>query len=1170
MLSSHFSRMCCAAVVAFATASTIPAKADDPFREKIIPFVTEYCSKCHNADLSEAELNLARYATAEMAAEDYRQWEHVITFVQRGEMPPKSAQKQPSAELRTDILKTLRSVLDDEAKKLAGDPGVVLPRRLTNAEYDHTIRDLTGVDIRPTRAFPVDPAAGEGFNNTGEALAMTPNLFQKLYAAAQHVADHAVLTTTGLEFAPYPVITLADKMTFYEQAILQFYESHQVDYARYLTASWQYRYRPANRQAATLDEWAREQHLSPKYFHAFYEVLQSPAASEVEQGDHYYVGWLRRRWNALAAPVDPLSPVLTPETRGAIEEIAKEIHSLSNQLCPKEAEAIVASAGNAPIQHLERRGKTAAERDTFDPKSLQPSRRLSHEFRNLDRREVLKIVLSAAQFSPSSQASDPKAAAGAVMLKSINFSLAPKDNYQPNDDKRNYSLKKLLTEHAPEQLARLKFGVHPTGAAVDAEVCVLPAPGSIEIEIPVKALRMVPAFQNAKEIRLFVDAELDRQHTKSNLLIASLTEEKSLEAVGIQSPKQPEKNDQNLKSESGLKDLAALLIDPDQPTTRDIALSATKFCKLFPNRFYFADETRGLSAGFHLIEGVFRDDQPLCKLVLNDAENRELNRLWTELEFVTEITEKMLRGFVFFERSERNFIKDEAFDFVKEDDPKLIETETLTRFERVYLDQANQKAPIEELKTHPIHLFFEQIRNGLKSRQLHLKQAAPTYLKNLEAFAKSAYRRPLSPKELDDLRAFFYETAGSKELGQTTETSKAADEKGQGLEQAVRASLVRILVSPYFGGRIDPSPEGKTVQPLSDVALASRLSYFLWSSMPDVELRDLAEAGKLHEQPILMAQTRRMLKDAKVTDFAREFYGQWLGYRDFPQQESVDRSVFKEFDEPLKQAMFEEPTRLAAYLIQNDLPATKLLDSDSTFVDQRLANHYGLPFNGQKDEWKLVDGLQSHGRGGILGMAVFLTKNSQPQRTSPVKRGFWVVHKVLGEHIPAPPADVVALPAKETDTNGKTIRELLALHVDAPKCARCHVRFDAVGLSMEGFNPIGRERTKDLAGRTVDNLVRLPNGTEARGVSEFARYLAQERRDDYLQTLCRKLLGYALGRSLQLSDDVLLQEMRLALDKNGDRLVPLFEVIVGSPQFRNQRCRDFTTTNFRAQNTSAK
>src|SRR4029079_13175057 len=138
--------------------------------------------------------------------------------------------------------------------------------------------------------------------------------------------------------------------------------------------------------------------------------------------------------------------------------------------------------------------------------------------------------------------------------------------------------------------------------------------------------------------------------------------------------------------------------------------------------------------------------------------------------------------------------------------------------------------------------------------------------------------------------------------------------------------------------------------------------------------------------------------------------------------------------------------------------------------------------------------LLQQGRGGFLGMAVFLTKNSQPQRTSPVKRGFWVVHKLLGEHIPPPPPDVAVLPAKETDTHGKTIRELLKLHVEDAKCASCHRRFDPVGLAMEGFDPIGRGRTKDLAGRAIDNMVSLPDGSEVCGVPQFAEYLARHRR----------------------------------------------------------------------------
>jgi hypothetical protein len=1089
-------------------------RADDPYRDRIVPFVRTYCSECHNNDLAEAELNLLRYDSPEAAAEDFRQWEHVITFVERGEMPPATANRQPSLELRADILKAVREMLDREARATAGDPGRVLPRRLSNAEFDHTIRDLTGVDLRPTRSFPADPAAGEGFDNTGEALSMSPQLFARLYAAAQRVADHALLTTKGITFSPHPVATFADRSQFYEQAILQFYERHQVDYETYLTACWEFRHRSAADRADSIEDWARRRGVSPRYLRSLYELLHSDPSE-----DRFYVRWLRSRWEEVSAPADATSPSLSAETKRALRDLAQEISALSRSLCPQEGEAIIANAGNGPVDHLARRRQTAAGRNTFDPQTMRPGRRLQQEFRNLDRRPTVRIVLTADSFGSEDK--------GYVILKNLNFSVDPADKYGPNDNSRSIPLRKLLAEHAPDQLGGLPFGRHPAGGPIDAEACVLAAPGSLEIELPTKA------FGESREIRFYVDAELDGPRSESGVLSIVLRDGLTVAA-----------------SEAAMRSIPVLLVDPDHQIAREVAASGARFCRLFPNRFYFADETRGLSAGFHLIEGYFRDDQPLYELVLAADEQRELDGLWTELEFVTGITEKMLRGFVFFERSERNFLKHRDFDAFREEDPKLVEPDTLSRFERVYLDRSNVKLPVEELGTNPIHIFFEEIRNGLNRRARQMRDAEPAYLRDLEAFARAAYRRPLTSTELTDLRSFFHEVTVAEE---------------HGLEQAVRVSLVRILTSPYVCCRIDAAPGGETVAPLNDFVLASRLSYFLWASMPDAELLALAEAGQLQDERELLAQTRRMLKDERVSDFAREFFGQWLGYRDFLQQESVDRIAFQDFDESLKQAMFEEPTRLAAHLIQHDAPVTALIDSDATFINQRLARHYGLPFDGANDEWALAPGLQDRGRSGVLGMAVFLTKNSQPQRTSPVKRGFWVVHRVLGEHIPAPPADVVALPAKETDTNGKTIRELLAVHVADAKCARCHQRFDAVGLAMEGFDPIGRQRAKDLAGRPVDDVVRLTDGTEAHGVPEFARHLVQDRRGDFVRTFCQKLLGYALGRSLQLSDDVLLAEMQTSLAENGDRFVPLFETVVRSPQFRNQRCRNFSTARFRVQ-----
>ncbi|MDA1016615.1 MAG: DUF1592 domain-containing protein [Planctomycetota bacterium] len=1098
-------------LLAFVILFPCALQADDAFQIQVVPFMKEYCVQCHNRKTSEGELDLTRYTSSEMLGEHFRQWEHVVTFLKKEEMPPADA-KQPSAKLRADMLKTIEDLLQTEGRKLAGDPGIVLPRRLTNAEYNYTIRDLTGVDIQPANSFPVDPASGEGFNNTGEALTMSPSLFKKYYAAAEHVADHVLVQPSGWQFAPYSVVTYADQKKFYEGAIIRFYEQHNVDFEKYLTAAWTYQHRSGDSRTRTIELWATQHGLSPKYLARLWNTLQA------DSDDQFYLGWLRQRWNALPAK----------DTANDIRALASEIRRISRMLCLPETAAIVSNAGNPPIVHTERRKKTAGERDTFNESLLRDSQQIHVELRGLDQRPSVSLFIHVAA---------PNGGNGFVTLSELNFSTQPSGSYKSNDKKRNTPFEEVLKLHAADQLQRLNFGKHPLGADVAADSLVLASPSFLEIKLPSKA------FGKEKRIFFHAKASLDRKHGKQGLVQVTLFDHQP-------SPVELAKRVANAANPSDIMPL----VDPEHPIANKLRKSCREFCALFPNRFLYVDDTRGLSAGFHLIEGFFRDDQPLCKLVLDDKQNQELNRLWGELYFGTGIAEKLLRGFVFFERSERNFMKHRDFDAIKEEDPKLVEDETLSRFRDIYLARSNVKVTGKELESHPIYVFFETIRTGLKKQAANSKRAAPIYLRQLEEFARRAYRRPLTDRELTELRTFFDETRQQPEFG---------------VEQAVRASIVRVLVSPHFCYRMDPLPTGDSVKPLPDNSLASRLSYFLWSSMPDAELLALANAGKLQDVETLTKQTRRMLQDPKVSEFALEFFGQWLGYRDFLQQESVNRQLFPDFDDALKQAMFDEPTRVITHLIQQDLPVTDLLSSDATLVNRRLAKHYGVPFNGppgksQADEWARIGGMRQRGRGGLLGMAVFLTKYSQPERTSPVKRGFWVFHKVLGQHIPAPPADVAVLPAKETDTNGMTIRQLLKLHTDNAKCARCHQRFDPIGLSMEGFDPIGRSRAKDLAGRAVDNLVHLPTGSDAHGVPEFSEYLATQRRDEFINTLCRRFLGYALGRSLLVSDQSLLERMQTQLKQNDYCFSALFETVVLSPQFRNQRCRDFSTAQFRA------
>ena len=321
-----------------------------------MPFLTTYCVQCHNPKTAEAELDLTRYTSAAALGEHFRQWEHVVVFLRSEEMPPEKAKQPPPAE-RAEVLQTLERLLAAEARKLAGDPGVVLPRRLTNAEYNYTIRDLTGVDIRPAASFPVDPASGEGFSNTGEALVMSPSLFKKYYAAAQHVADHVVLTPSGMRFAPYPVVTFADQIKLHEQAILRFYEEHDVDYEEYLTAAWSYRHRPADRQSVTIEQWAAEKKLSPKYLRTLWDTLERrrPMIRSISAGSGGSGTRCRRRRIGRPCPADSRR-----------SRWPRTFARSSKLLCAKETAAIVSNAGNGPVQHIDRRKKTAAERDTLD------------------------------------------------------------------------------------------------------------------------------------------------------------------------------------------------------------------------------------------------------------------------------------------------------------------------------------------------------------------------------------------------------------------------------------------------------------------------------------------------------------------------------------------------------------------------------------------------------------------------------------------------------------------------------------------------------------------------------------------------------------------------------------------------------------------------------------
>ncbi len=326
--------------------------------------------------------------------------------------------------------------------------------------------------------------------------------------------------------------------------------------------------------------------------------------------------------------------------------------------------------------------------------------------------------------------------------------------------------------------------------------------------------------------------------------------------------------------------------------------------------------------------------------------------------------------------------------------------------------------------------------------------------------------------------------------------------------------------------------------------------------MPDGELMKHAAAGDLHKPDVLAAQTRRMLQDGRTRNLATEFAGNWLDVRRFEEHNAVDRDRFPEFTSELREAMFEEPIRFTVDVIQRNGSVLDFLYGNYTFVNPVLARHYGMP-EPPAATWARVDDAQKYARGGLLPMAVFLTKNAPGLRTSPVKRGYWVVHRLLGEYIPAPPPNVPVLPTDETKLGDLTMRETLAQHRANPACASCHAKFDAFGLVFEGFGPVGETRAKDLAGRPVQTGATFPDGTSGNGLEGLRAFMRARGQGEFVDNLCRQLLAYALGRSLQLSDEPLVAEMRSALSARGYKFDTLVERIVSSRPFLMKRTTSY-------------
>ena len=1083
------------------------------YQARVRPLLKQFCTGCHSTKKKEGELDLERFVQLSDVRRSTRAWQGVVEMLKKGEMPPKEA-PQPGAAQRKVLVEWATSYLYSEALAQSGDPGPVVLRRLSNAEYTFTVRDLTGVALDPAREFPGDNAAGEGFTNTGAGQAMSPALLRKYLDAGKQIASHATLLPDGIRFSiknsrrDWTDEKLAEIRAFYGRFTLSNdlgvgdkvgnVNAHgntrlgiagQLPVGRYMQATLQERKRLMEGKT-TIAEVASHRGLSPRYLQRLWDVLRDKQPSLV-------LDRVRAKWRA-AGP-------------GDLKVVVAEV---------TQWQQAVWLFG--PVGLVGRTGGPRLWMSGLDP--VLTSQELRHAFP-----------------VPKPDAKQTDAAKDALVL-----SLVVGDAGDGHDgDFVVFQKPRLIKKGQPDVLLRdvgklagdarggpfgidpVRFGKHPSAKSLDpplaADSLCVQAPAVISFRLPAemavgRELVMTAVIEprtggnGTVQIRLVTGKagvepglRVSRVTTKFSQVTHLFSDTRVTtfqDAVLVAAMPKPDP----VKKEKTQEKPAAKKKLPGKPPQvsvgrKRIVRAFSEFRELFPMALCYTqivpvDEVLTITL-FH------REDHHLSRLLLSSSERKTLDRLWRELRFV----------------SDWPLTKVTAMELLME------------VMEGVNHSQYGDLVPIKGLTLKEAAVYRQD-----------LHKAESGHVDAVVELAQRAYRRPLRKQETAELRGLYARLRQS----------------GLAHEESIRLTIARVFVAAAFLYRSEQVPDGPKAAAVDNHELATRLSYFLWSSIPDAELSRLSEAGSLVEDNQLLAQVRRMQRHPKIRRLATEFGCHWLQIHDFPVLSLKSEKHYPEFSE-LKGDIYEESIRFLADAFERDRSLMEVLDSDHTFVNTRLAKFYGIDgFKADKSPagWQRVAGMRARGRGGLLGLSATLAKPSGAARTSPILRGNWVSEVLLGEKLPRPPKQVPQLPSDESQTDGLTVRQLVARHTTVESCARCHKRIDPFGFALEGFDTIGRARIKDLAGRDIDTRTKLPDGESIEGLAGLRSYLKLKRRDGFVRQFNRKLLGYALGRQIQLSDQPLLDEIHRRMSGNDYRLSVAIEMIVLSPQFRRIRGRD--------------
>ena len=1121
ILSTHGSADS-SARAARASTRTIPA-ARSPAPSPVPPDTFQkYCFECHGTNKPKAGLSIQKLVQQFSIGEHWQNWEKVADMLEAGMMPPLEADEQPEDSERAAAAAWIRGSLKAYESAHAGEPGRVTVRRLTSAEYAYAIKDLTGTDLPVGIEASSDSVGGEGFANFGDVQFVQDESIERYLEAAKVVADHAVVGAGPLEF--YADAGKTGMELFALNRINGLYESKGFRvvsgeggrpfgldrYGKAFYVAWHYRNRAAlGDPSATIRGLAAKEGITGRFAEHIWTVVNKPKSGYPSRD-------AIESWKKLPAPDTDLAASMA-KARAACTTIQERLTTWPSWFFARGDLAAGGAGDESPLvfddtslkaeptHHFTYAIGTRAGRGRGAPSTAGPQ--TVHL--------LFTDVAPGTSAAPAVVWRNAKIVTRAVVAPAARgaadgAAAAPAVAAQaagrggPGPVLSTVSLRSMLS---PDAAASLHFGASPDGTSLGPDDFAATGPLSFVVD--------VPAGGNILELQ--ADAELGQdRNAVIRVMISDRPEGTARDAS--QRVVLGDSGSAGYKTfRANIAEYVALL----PPNSNGEANPADKdpVPPPFDNTYNSPEHD-----AFVLKVKYQRNDRFFTENMVDGADRVLLDRAWIDLFDSWPYHDAYLGMLVdhYGLKVASRHIQD--LDAVQ-----------------IAMQPAEARPYLTALRTH---------YDGVAKAQA---LAEPGHIADALAFASRAWRRPLTASEKASLRAFYEKSRSVNHLDH---------------DEAIRALLTRVLVSPSFLYRVENVARGPE-KPLAGWELASRMSFFLWSSIPDDELRRAAAAGELANPALLAKQVKRMTADPKARRLSTEFFGQWLGFYHFDQYRGVDTGRFPEFTDEVKSAMYDEAVSTFEYIVRTDRPVSDILFADYTFLNKPLAKFYGID-DGRVpagDPVVRVDGANALNRGGALRLGSVLTTTSAPLRTSPVKRGDWVLRRILGSPTPPPPADAGTLPGDDKSFNGLTLRERLAEHKRNASCAACHLKIDPLGFPLESFDAVGRTRTQYADGKPIDLTGEFADKTTVVGAEGLLKYLrAQDRQ--VTNTLSRKMIGYALGRTVLASDRPLLAEMT-ALGSTAS-FSDLAVKVIRSRQFRNHAGDDDGSAEPKARSTVAR